>query len=126
MTSELAALFGALDTQDFEIVVRALQHAAIISKIYRPKDADLANQLRTDLDKLKANLIRAVAGRHPPRPNEIIDDRYVSCRTFLSNFISEASDGKVYTMNYDLLLYWALMHEDTAVLDPTPKPQICA
>jgi len=118
MSAELAALFSALGIQDFEIVVRALQYAAIISKIYRPNDANLAVQLRTDSDKLKTDLIRAVAGRHPPRPNEIADDQYVCCRTFLSNFVSEQSEGKIYTMNYDLLLYWALMHEEQ---DPKKK-----
>ncbi|MPZ38705.1 MAG: DUF4917 family protein [Rhizobiales bacterium] len=112
MSTELAALFEALDTQDFEMVVRSLQHAAIVAGLYRPQDADLENTLRVDSEKLKTDLIRAVAGRHPPRLNEIADERYFSCRTFLSHFVSEQADGKIYTMNYDLLLYWALMHEE--------------
>ena len=64
-----------------------------------------------DSEKLKIDLIQAVAGRHPARPNDIADQRYVACRTFLSHFVGETADGKIYTMNYDLLLYWALMHE---------------
>ena len=60
--------------------------------------------------ELKTDLIKAVAGRHPARPNEISDARYLACRTFLANFVGENEGGKIYTMNYDLLLYWALMH----------------
>ena len=115
MSKELAAVFAAMGTQDFEVVVRALQHSAITCKVYWPDRNDIETQLIGDLEKLKAELIKAVAGRHPARPNEISDDRYFACRSFLSNFVAQGSSGKIYTMNYDLLLYWALMHtEDDA------------
>lgn len=112
MSKELAAIFDAMGTQDFEEVIRALQHAAAIVGVYRPKFTSTKKLLLTDAEKLKTDLIQAVAGRHPARPNDISDDRYSACRTFLSNFVGERADGKIYTMNYDLLLYWALMHEE--------------
>jgi len=118
MSKELAAIFAAMGTQDFEEVIRALQHAAAIISAYNPKLKRTIERMNGDADKLKTDLIKAVAGRHPARPNDISDKRYLSCRIFLSNFIGENVGGKIYTMNYDLLLYWALMHdaEDPAEL----------
>lgn len=112
MSTELAQIFAAMGTQDFEEVIRALQNAAAIVGVYRPKFSATKNLLIADAEKLKTDLIQAVAGRHPERPNEISDQRYIACRTFLSNFVGEKANGKIYTMNYDLLLYWALMHEE--------------
>lgn len=112
MSKELAAIFATMKTQDFEEVIRALQHAAAIVSVYRPNFVKIQGLLLTDAGKLKTDLIQAVAGRHPARPNDIAEGRYASCRTFLSNFVGERTTGKIYTMNYDLLLYWALMHEE--------------
>jgi hypothetical protein len=112
MSKELAAIFAAMGTQDFEEVIRALQHAAAIVSVYRPKFTTTQRLLLSDADKLKKDLVEAVAGRHPARPNEISDNRYHACRTFLANFIGDGVGGKIYTMNYDLLLYWAVMHEE--------------
>ncbi len=116
MSKELAAIFAAMGTQDFEEVIRALQHAAAIVSAYNPKLKRTMARMTGDFEKLKTDLIQAVAGRHPARPNDISDVRYFACRTFLSHFVGKNADGKIYTMNYDLLLYWALMHEDE---DPT-------
>jgi hypothetical protein len=111
MSEELTAIFAAMGTQDFEEVIRALQHAAAIVSVYRPKFVTTKRLLLNDAEKLKSDLIQAVAGSHPARPNDIADERFTACRTFLSNFVGERAKGKIYTMNYDLLLYWALMHE---------------
>ena len=37
MSNQLVAIFAAMGTQDFEEVIRALQHAAAIVSVYRPK-----------------------------------------------------------------------------------------
>jgi hypothetical protein len=112
MSKEVAAIFDAMGTQDFEEVIRALQSASAIVGVYRPKFTKTRKLLHADADKLKADLIQAVAGRHPVRPNDISAERYAACRTFLSHFVGSGSGCKIYTMNYDLLLYWALMHEE--------------
>jgi hypothetical protein len=118
MSRELAAIFAAMETQDFEEVIRALQHAAAIVSAYNSRLKRTMARMIGDSEKLKIDLIQAVAGRHPARPNDIADERYFACRTFLSYFVGENTDGKIYTMNYDLLLYWALMHEEE---DPTER-----
>lgn len=121
MSTELAAIFAAMGTQDFEEVIRALQNAATIVGVYKPGLKATQKLLLKDADSLKKSLIKAVAGRHPARPNEIEDHRYHACRKFLAYFIGDGAGGKVYTMNYDLLLYWALMHEEE---NPTSRIEL--
>jgi hypothetical protein len=112
MSKELIAIFAAMGTQDFEEVIRALQNAAKIVGVYRPGLTATKGRLLADAEGLKKSLVQAVAGRHPARPNVIADERYHACREFLAHFIGDGVNGMVYTMNYDLLLYWALMHEE--------------
>lgn len=120
MSSELAGIFASMGTQDFEEVIRALQNAASIVSVYRPKLIQVRDLLLADASKLKTDLIQAVAGRHPARPKDIPDERYIACRRFLSNFIGKGAGGKVYTVNYDLLLYWALMHDEEDAAEVIP------
>jgi Domain of unknown function (DUF4917) len=99
-------VFGALNTQDFEIVIRQLQDAAIILGVYDPKLDSLTNKLKKDAGAIKDALVSAVARRHPSRPYDISQDQYSACRTFLKRF------NNIYTLNYDVLLYWALMQRE--------------
>ncbi|WP_176086665.1 DUF4917 family protein [Martelella sp. HB161492] len=117
MSTEVIRIFEALQTQDFEEVIRALQSASAIFSVYDKTSTNLKDKLIHDAENLKANLIQAVAGRHPSLPSDIDDARYAACRAFLSNFVGHGVGGKIYTMNYDLLLYWALMHEENGEAD---------
>jgi len=98
--------FDTLGTTDFESVMRALKQAADLVRAYAPKNSILAKKLAADAGKLREVLAQAIASSHPDRPNDIEDGEYASCRAFLSHF------DNIYTVNYDLLLYWALMHND--------------
>lgn len=98
--------FHALKTTDFESVMRALKQAVELVKVYAPTNPKLAKKLAADADKLRDVLAQAIASSHPDRPNTIKDTEFVACRAFLSHF------NNMYTFNYDLLLYWALMHND--------------
>ena len=98
--------FKALNTTDFEHVIRALKQTAAVVTVYRPTDADLANRLAADADRLREVLVGAIANSHPNHPNEIAPEAYAACKTFLSAF------DRVYTLNYDLLLYWAYMQSE--------------
>lgn len=95
--------FDVLGTTDFEVVMRALKDAARLIDIYAPDSPELAKRLREDADGLKEVLVRAIADNHPAYPGEIPTERYAACRRFLARF------GNIYTLNYDLLLYWAVM-----------------
>jgi len=98
--------FEALDTQDFEKVIKVLRDASAVLSAYSGVNTTLIKQLKTDADGLREVLVQAIASSHPEWPGEITDEEYNSCRIFLSYF------NNVYTLNYDLLLYWAVMHND--------------
>ncbi len=49
---------------------------------------------------------RGVGPQAPDNVGDIEGGEYASARTFLANF-----DGKIYTVNYDLLLYWILLQD---------------
>ncbi len=98
--------FGALNTTDFEVVIRALRQAALLAEVYQENNPELAQRLNADADGLRELLATTIAASHPDRPADISNEQYAACREFLSNF------KRIYTVNYDLLLYWALMQEE--------------
>ena len=98
--------FEKLKTTDFEAVIRALRNAATLCELYSGRKDALSKQLQADADGLREVLAKAVAESHPSRPNDISDEEYQACRVFLGHF------DKIYTLNYDLLLYWTVMHEE--------------
>lgn len=101
-TAKLA--FDALGTQDFERVIKALRDAKKILSAYGGVSKSLLEALESDANGLRELLVQTIAHSHPSHPGELTEVEYASCRHFLSNF------NKVYTFNYDLLLYWVLMH----------------
>ena len=96
--------FDALRTKDFEAVMRGLRTAAALLRVYSGDDATAA-RLEEDAASLREILVRAIAGGHPPHPFEITPEEYVSARHFLQHFRA------IYTVSYDLLLYWTAMQE---------------
>src|SRR5579885_2383655 len=98
--------FEKLGTTDFEVVMRALHMASLLVELYAPTQTNLAAQFNAEAERLRDVLANAIAQNHPERPNDIASERYAACLKFLNNFSS------VYTLNYDLLLYWAIMQEE--------------
>ncbi len=105
-TPHVPRLFEALRTRDFEVVIRYLQDAARVVEVYRPHLKKLAANLRRDAASIKDALVSAIAKRHPDRPYDIKPEQYAACRAFLDGF------GHIFTLNYDVLLYWTLMQNE--------------
>ncbi len=103
--------FSALDTQDFEKVIKALRDASRIVSAYGGP-TELAASLAADADGLRELLVQTIAATHPAWPGELTEPEYQACRAFLANFHT------IYTLNYDLLLYWVQMHTERGE-DPT-------
>jgi len=111
-------VFEALATQDFETAIRALENGARTAPIYAAEGASIAHEMSADAAALKELLVSTVARNHPDIPGDISDDKFWACRRFLSHFLNGNNAGHVFTLNYDLLLYWSLMHEDMPFADP--------
>jgi len=109
---EARHVFEALDTQDFEVAIRALESGSKILPVYVPGDTTSASAMTNHALALKELLVATIADNHPATPNAINDAEFWACRKFLSHFLASDNGGHVFTLNYDLLLYWTLMHED--------------
>jgi hypothetical protein len=115
---EVASVFEALGTQDFEAVIRALENATRILPAYVPHGTAAIAKMLEHVAALKEILVQTIAGNHPHIPLEIADEKFWACRRFLAHFLAGEKAGCVFTLNYDLLLYWTLMHDDMPFDDP--------
>lgn len=95
--------FEIMGTEDFEKVIRALKDSSKIIEAYNESDKEVIKKLLSDSEMLKELLISTLASSHPAHPGEVDELQFVHCKNFLKNF------DKIYTLNYDLLLYWACM-----------------
>ncbi|QVL30295.1 DUF4917 family protein [Telmatocola sphagniphila] len=107
LSAEMQDVFDKLGTTDFELVMEALENAAILVSLYEKSNPRLAKTLKKEAAHLRDVLAETIAENHPSRPHDITPEQYASCKRFLANF-----DGQIYTLNYDLLLYWTLMQSE--------------
>lgn len=101
--TRIKEIFEKIDTTDFEYVLQKLTESLKILECYEDEE-NIKNQIKEDIENLKKTLIDVIASSHPDNPNSITDEQYESCYKFLSHF-----DGRKYTFNYDLILYWVHM-----------------
>jgi hypothetical protein len=96
----LRRLFDALSTVDFEVVIQALEDAALVERAYNKEKR--MTVLSSEADKLRRALVHAVRVTHPEHREDIADE-IPACIEFLSQF------DTIFTLNYDLLLYWVIL-----------------
>lgn len=101
----IKAVFNEFNTSDFEFVVLKLTESLRVLNYY-DSEKEIYNKVKTDSEKLKEILISVITQSHPENPTLITDNQYKSCYEFLKHF----EEGRKYTFNYDLLLYWVYMH----------------
>lgn len=101
---EARKLFDGLGTSDFEVVIERLQSADTIVRLY-DASSSIAQQAARDAEILRDILAEALAQNHPETVASIGTEEYASARKFLGHFSS------VYSLNYDLLLYWTTMQD---------------
>lgn len=95
--SPLRRLFKELQTVDFEEVLSAINNAIIVEKAY--DNSKRAKELEEHAAELRNCLVKAVNAIHPQHREELVF-KYEYAASFIANFKS------VFTLNYDLLLYW--------------------
>jgi hypothetical protein len=99
-----AQLFNQANSSDFELVLKQINNAINLIKIECPQNTEILKKLKYRYEKIRDCLIETISKNHPSRPSEIEDWQYDACQKFIKNF------KNIYTINYDLTLYWALMH----------------
>ncbi|OOX93665.1 DUF4917 domain-containing protein [Campylobacter coli] len=98
--SNIHQIFKNNNTSDFEEVIKILENTSKILKIYIQNES-LCEQLLEDSKKLKQFLVDIVTNNHPEKITEIPDNKFDSTIEFIKSY------DKIYSLNYDLLLYWA-------------------
>lgn len=89
-----------------------LNHAGVTLPYYLPSELDARKRIQEHANNLKGVLVSTIAEHHPEYPSKIAIEKFSACRRFLANFIHPDVKGRVYTLNYDLLLYWAVLHSE--------------
>lgn len=104
----ISSLFEIIKTKNFELVMQQLENFSELIDAFG-SDSKLQEKINTASNKLKESLIDAVEALHPEHVFMLTDEEIEKCSKFLSNFTE--CDGKIFSTNYDLLLYWVLMRK---------------
>ena len=100
LSEKTAVLFDELGTVDFEEVINAYRYAGKVCNVF-----SISNNFQTMSDEVREVLINTIADCHPDLPSRISEVEFKNCIKFLSNF------NGIYTLNYDMLLYWVTMYD---------------
>lgn len=97
-------LFASSETSDFERVIKEIEATATVLKaVKKHGNEELISDLDDEAKTLKEALARAIVELHPDVHYEIDEAAAARVGEFLDQY------KKVYTTNYDILLYWVLM-----------------
>jgi hypothetical protein len=99
-------IFEALDTRNFEQVLSALTTAQLVSKAFNHEIPTLEDSY----ERIRLALVEAVQAIHIPHAH-IPEQTLHHIRTSLLKY------DFVYSTNYDLLIYWAIMQDPTDFRD---------
>lgn len=105
----LSKLFEVINTKNFELVMRQLDNFIELAKAFDDTGA-MVTALQDANRRLQESLIEAVSSLHPEHVFAVPDNESESCYNFLQEYLSNG--GKVFSTNYDLLLYWILMRNN--------------
>jgi Domain of unknown function (DUF4917) len=103
---DLSKILDVIETRNFEVIMQYLDNFAALVDAFGG-DPKLKKRVETASAKLKKSLLDAVKAMHPEHIFKVPEDQSKACATFLQNFLG--TTGCIYSTNYDLLLYWALM-----------------
>lgn len=98
-------VFARLGTNNFEGVMRLLADSHWVARTYGLIDRDRSLMLE-DLEVVKSALVEAIARSHLDHTGCVSDDKKQAAAEFIKPY------HNVFTTNYDLLLYWVVMHGD--------------
>jgi Domain of unknown function (DUF4917) len=107
----LTKIFGVVDTKNFELIMKELDTFSSFLDAFNA-DPDLRAAILEARQKLKTALIDAIKALHPEHVFAVPGAAADACASFLRTFLD--TGGKIFTSNYDLLLYWVLMRKQIA------------
>ena len=103
---DLSTILGVIETKNFELIMQQLDNFSALIDAFGREPA-LKAKIDAASAKLKTSLLGAVQSLHPEHVFTVPEDQSTTCSVFLKTFLD--SGGKIFSTNYDLLLYWILM-----------------
>jgi hypothetical protein len=105
LSEKAQKLFAYLGTSNFEGVLRLLDDTKFVSEVYELVGCNSGKDIDADLALIKNILVEVIAENHLDFPSMVSDEKKNCCAGFLRDY------KHIFTTNYDLLLYWMLMHD---------------
>lgn len=99
-------VFERLGTNNFEGVMRLLTDTDWVARTYNLIDPDSDSAMMEDVEIVKRALIEALAQSHLDHTGRVSDERKASAAAFISDY------HNLFCTNYDLVLYWVVMHAE--------------
>jgi len=108
---DVDALFQNSKTTDFELV---------LDSIKKSHDRFPVGQAQSLIDEIRGAFVHALATVHPDSSHRITARQFESCTRFLQHFVGKElrDKGRIYTTNYDLLLYWVIVRAGKKLICP--------
>jgi Domain of unknown function (DUF4917) len=103
---ELSKILGVIETKNFELIMQQLDNLSALVEAFDGGE-ELKRKIDSASEKLKTSLLDAVHALHPEHVFKVPEEEVNACSEFLNIFLGRG--GKVFSTNYDLLLYWILM-----------------
>lgn len=103
---DLSTILGVIETRNFEVIMQHLDNFSALLSAFGA-DSKLKDRIDAASARLKKSLLDAVKALHPEHVFKVPEDKSRTCSEFLKVFLD--LNGKVFSTNYDLLLYWVLM-----------------
>ena len=102
-TDSIYKVFEEFNTKDFEEVIKLLETSIRALRHYGIVGAEDEQKILGDSGSLKNHLVKIITNNHPEKITDITDAEFENSINFIKDFKS------IYTLNYDLLLYWTCM-----------------
>lgn len=100
-SSPVYKIFQHFESKDFEEVIKLLGSSFLVFDEYNIKYDK--PKIEKDISDLKEHLVDIITNNHPDKITDIKDNEFENSMNFISFY------EKIYTLNYDLLLYWSCL-----------------
>jgi len=104
--AKVQKVFEEYGETNFEAVLKLLDDSSWMAETYGLCEDREKSEMKKDYESLKLALTNAITAVHPEHRGLIEDEKYDACYAFISKF------DDLYTVNYDLLLYWTSLHRE--------------
>lgn len=106
LSSQIQEVFEQFGETNFEAILKLLDQSDWMAQHYRMIPGDKSVSMKDDYEMLKKSLAEAICAVHPSNSSLISTEKYESCYQFITKF------DDIYTINYDLLLYWTSLRRE--------------